>query len=367
MNQFGSAAVVWGYSEGPGNYRIWSNHYSGSWDTAEHISSTSGNANSPQVAFDANGDDFFAVWSQYQLGNNQSNYHILQRQYHYVSCLNNPACGISDPSAIGWQSMSLITPFDIGDAGEPQIAAWGNKNAVAVWTQNTAAGNRTYANVATNGTWAAAVQINPQATYSSAAPAVAVDNNGNAIALWMDWAPGRTTLMASRYGLGSWSTPTQIDDVAGNNAGDYDPPRQQVVMDSSGNAIIVWQQANANRSEYNIYARRCPAGPLSGCEAPVTIENSTGYADFPQIAFAPNGDAIAVWKQEDTATGERRIYANHYSAAGNSWNASPTLLGGADSTWNEGPQIAIDGSGRATVVWTEVESGEYNIRAVRYE
>ena len=151
----------------------------------------------------------------------------------------------------------------------------------------------------------------------------------------------------------------------GSNASDYDPPRHAVVIDANGNALIIWQQENADQTEYNIYARRCPAGNLSGCQSPVLIENSAGYADLPALALAPNGDAIAVWKQEDGSA--RRIYANHYSASGNSWDANPSLVGGADSTWNEGPQIAIDGNSNATVVWTEYEAGQYNIRANRFE
>ena len=375
MGSWGDAFVLYGYRDtnyGPANqYSVWSTRYAGGWSTPQQISSVGGNnANGPQPAFDdddATGNAIFAVWYQYQFGSSQSNYRITQRQYHGARCTAPFACGIGDPSLIGWQGRSLLDPHDIGDASEPQIAAWGIRNAVAVWTQNvTGLGNRTYANIATNGTWTTGRVIDPQGgVYATAGPVVAADPSGNAIAVWMEWAPGRTTLMASRYSTGNWSAPTQIDDVSGGNAGDWDPPRQQVVMDGSGNAIIVWQQVNANRSEYNIYARRCPAGPLSGCGSLVSLETSTGYADFPQVAVAPNGDAIAVWKQEDGSA--RRIYANHYTAATNSWNANPTRVGGANGTWSEGPQIAIDGSGRATVVWTEFENSEYNIYAVRYE
>ncbi len=265
----------------------------------------------------------------------------------------------------------MLGLHDIGDASEPQVAAWGTRNAVAVWTQNNTTGivgNEIWAQIATNGDWGAlttAVRVNTGSANAAAAPMVAVDSSGNAVAVWMEWAPGRKTLYANRYSGGSWSAPVQIDDPAGDNASHYDPPRHAVVMDANGNALIVWRQENAARTAYNIHARRCPAGALSGCEAPVTIAPGNGWPDFPQLALAPSGDAIAAWKQADGNA--ERIYANHYSASSNSWNANPSLVGGADIPSSEGPQIAIDGYGNATVVWTEYESGQYNIYANRYE
>ncbi len=368
MNRYGQAAVAWVYSTGPGNYRIWSNRFDNSaWQTEENIGAVTGNANSPQVAFDGTGDAFYTVWSQYLYGSSQYNYRIVQRAYYYGRCADGSvgAVCVPDPGTIGWQSMSMVDSHDVGDAGEPQIAAWSSRNAVAVWTQNTLAGNQIWANIVTDGTWSAPERINGSSTNGAAAPVVAADGSGNAVAVWMEWAPGRKTLYASRYALGAWSTPVQIDDPAGDNAGGYDPPRQQVVMDASGNVLVLWQQEHGNPTESSIYARRCPAGTLSGCSAPVRIEQSAGFADFPALALAPNGDAIAVWKQEDGSA--RRIYASLFSAASGTWSAAPGIVGGADSTWNEGPQIAVDGSGNATVVWTEYESGQYNIRANRYE
>ena len=367
MGDHGEALVVWGYTDGSNRYYIWSNRYDAGWTTAEWINDDlrEGNANSPQLAYDTSGLNVFTVWSQFdQL---QNDYRITQKQYYYAACAPVP-CFV-DTNDFYWRSASTVDINNIGDASEQQIAAWGTRNAVAVWTQNNVAGsvgNEIWANVATNGTWGTAVRVNTGSLYGAAAPMVAVDGSGNAFAVWFEWA-GRKTLYASRYSVNTatWSAPVQIDDPVGSNASDYDPPRHAVVIDANGNALIIWQQENADQTEYNIYARRCPAGNLSGCQSPVLIENSAGYADLPALALAPNGDAIAVWKQEDGSA--RRIYANHYSASGNSWDANPSLVGGADSTWNEGPQIAIDGNSNATVVWTEYEAGQYNIRANRFE
>lgn len=378
MGDVGQAIVLWGLANTnvlPPNYSIWSNRYGNSWDTAEQISPLgSGNANSPQLAFDTSGYNVFTLWSQYQYGSTRYNYRTTQRPYYYVPCPNPADLGcIWNPADFGWRSLSMLGLHDIGDASEPQVAAWGTRNAIAVWTQNNitgSVGDEIWAQVATNSDWGAlttAVRVNTGSLYGAAAPMVAADPSGNAVAVWFEWRPARKTLYASRYSANtqSWSAPVQMDDPAGDNASHYGPPRHAVVMDANGNALMVWQQANAGRTEYNILARRCPGGDLTRCEAPVLLENSTGYADLPALALAPNGDAIVVWKQEDG--GARRIYARHYSAVANIWSATPSLVGGADSTWNEGPQIAIDGNSNATVVWTEYQSGQYNIFANRYE
>lgn len=381
MGDQGQALVAWSYYDGS-SYSIWANRYNFgdpagnlgimSWQTEQQISLIgSGNANSPQVALDGDGFRAFTVWSQYQFGSNQSNYRGTQKQYDFVDCLYTVTTWqncVFDPNNYGWSGASLLDLTDIGDASEQQIAAWGAHNAVAVWTQNISGiGNQIWANVAGNGTWGSAQRINTGSTNGAGGPVVAVDGNGNALAVWVEFVGTRTTLFASRYSsnTSSWSAPLQIDDPNGSNASAVDPAHHVVAMDATGNAFLVWRQANADSSETNIYARRCSGGLPSSCEAPVLLEHATGYADLPALTLAPGGDAVAVWKQDDN--GARRIYANHYSAANGSWDTDSSLVGGADGTWNEGPQIAIDGSGNATVVWTEYVAGKYNIYANRYE
>jgi hypothetical protein len=366
MSQNGDPAVVWGYNDGEYHYSVWFNEDYGThgvWAQAEQVSPLGGgNASRAQLALDAGGNYLFAVWSQYLSSGVGGNYRIMQRQQQ--RCSDGSLSNCVGPT--GWSDASAIDAGDVGDASEPQVAAWGDRNAVAVWTQGITGGrNEIWASVATSGTWGAPVRINTGSTNpAGGAPVVAVDSSGNAVAAWYEFA-SPVTFYASRYSNGSWSAPVVIRDPSGGE-GAYQsggPGRIQVAMNPYGDALFVWAQSNSSYSLYNIHARRCPAGPLSGCEAPVLLETSDGTADLPQLAMDAGGNAVAVWKQQDgTAT---RVYANLYTAGSHSWNATPDLAGGA--AVSGAPQVAIDGNGNVTVVWTEYESGRYNLYANRYE
>ena len=74
------------------------------------------------------------------------------------------------------------------------------------------------------------------------------------------------------------------------------------------------------------------------------------HPDVSRVASLPNGDFWAIWKQQ-TPTFDAVVYASRYRVNSNQWDA-PELLGGV-SLGNSKPEIAVDGLGRATVVWAD--------------
>ena len=76
-----------------------------------------------------------------------------------------------------------------------------------------------------------------------------------------------------------------------------------------------------------------------------------------------------VCKQADGlgGLGPVRIHANHYTAATAAWGTTPARLGDAGFPAFDGPRIAMDKRGKATVVWTKYEAGKTNIYASRFE
>lgn len=118
----------------------------------------------------------------------------------------------------------------------------------------------------------------------------------------------------------------------------------------------------ANR--WHLHARHCLPGVLAACGAAQKIESLAGNAERPRLAGAPNGDAVVVWQQAEAGGGPRSIYAHHYSAAGASWGATPALI----EANADGAQIATDKRGRATVVWSKPDAaGKTNVYASRLE
>ena len=132
-------------------------------------------------------------------------------------------------------------------------------------------------------------------------PQIAIDSNGNALAVWYQYDGTRNNIWANRFDGSSWGSATLIET---DNAGHAYFP--QIAIDDNGNALAVWQQFDGTR--YNIWANRFD-GSSWGSATLIETDNA-GSATIPQIAIDDNGNALAVWSQYD---GTRyNIWANRF-------------------------------------------------------
>jgi hypothetical protein len=273
IDSSGNATSVWYQSDGT-RENIWSNRYTSGtgWGTAVLIETdNAGDAEYPQVAIDSSGNAT-AVWQQSDGTRNNI------RANHYTS-------------VSGWGTPVLIET-DNGDGYRPQVAIDSSGNATAVWHQYGTRSN-IWANRYTSGTgWGTAVLIETDNAGDAYRPQVAIDSSGNAAAVWYQRDGTRNNIWSNRYTSGTgWGTAVLIET---DNAGDAEYP--QVAMDSSGNAIALWQQWDGTR--YNILANRCPSGAGWGTAEIIETDN-LGDASSPQVAFDSTGNAMAVWHQSD--------------------------------------------------------------------
>jgi len=99
-------------------------------------------------------------------------------------------------------------------------------------------------------------------------------------------------------------------------------------------------------------------------QSPQLIETETGDTGIPDVAFDGAGNALAVWKQDNSTT--YRIMANRYMV-GSGWGTTDPIGSASDNVWIL-PQVAMDGAGNALVVWDQDEDdGILSIMANRYE
>ena len=163
-----------------------------------------------------------------------------------------------------------------------------------------------------------------------------------------------------------WGTALAIDGAAG----DVDDP--QIAVHTNGNAIAVWEQDNGSGGigveVEDIWVSHYDASTGRWSTA-LMIESGSGTADDPQIAMDATGNAIVVWEQLDSVSGFYGVWAIRYDAAAQVWGTS-TLIGSNNIGDAGDPQIAIDAAGRATAVWYQQRNVlgtiRQNIRAARY-
>jgi hypothetical protein len=334
----GNAAAVWFQSDGT-RWNIWANRYTAGsgWETATLIETDdTGNAAYPQVAFDRSGNAV-AVWHQFDGTRNN----VWANRYVTGS---------------GWGTAALIETDNAGDAYRPQVAFDGSGNAVAVWQQADGTRFNIVANryVAGSG-WGSATLIETDDAGSAENPQVAVDRSGNALAVWQQSDGTRYNIWANHYAMGpGWGTATLIE--TDNAADAYGP---QVAVDGSGNAAAVWYQYDGSLS--NVWANRYAAG--SGWGTPTLIErDNVDGAYSPQVAVDSSGNAVAVWERSD---GTRdNIWANRY-VAGSGWG-SATLIETDNVDDANSPHVAVDSSGNALAVWEQYDGTRSNAWANRF-
>ena len=302
------------------------------WSTPTPLETIAGEAQFPRLAADASGTAI-AVWAQ-----DDGSFSSIWASRHVVGQ--------------GWEAAKLIEA-NPGDARGPWVAMDGGGNAIVVWSQYDGTYLSLWANryVAGKG-WGTAVLIETNPADADFAR-VAMDGSGNAMALWCQSDGVAVSIWANHYVVGQgWGTATILETSPGEASETW------IAMDSTGNAMAVWRQSDG--VDLSIWANRYVAG--KGWEKPTLIEDSPGFASFPHVVLDSHGNALVVWYQGPD-NGSRNIWASRYDLT-QGWG-KPILLehnpGNA-----QGPDVAIDQQGRAMAVWRQFDGSAISIWASRY-
>jgi hypothetical protein len=293
------------------------------------------------------------------------------------------------------------TPQDLsshtGFAFNPSAALDGRGDAVVAWQRQLDA-YHTEIDASTRpvgGLWTADQTLSVGAQPQNDTPSVAMDDQGDALAVWL--ATGYGTRIGTAFApAGSPFGPEQDlganDPAAGGNNGAAYP---FVSFDGTGEALALWEPETAAVR----YAIRSPAGqwtdaqiianPSSGALAPAFAVSRQGsaealwmdgfsvyastrlpggsfgpaqrldtgnYVQGPAVAMDPQGDAIAAWGQESSGMGFVRVAFRPAGAAsfGPAMTISQTSVNGAVAV-----SVAMSPQGEATVVFVGCPPGAY--------
>jgi hypothetical protein len=220
----------------------------------------------------------------------------------------------------GYGTISLVAPHlllsryaeDVG--GSPAVfdlrAATGGPNSIAAWTAGSARTNSStahvYISLGDGGTWGAAQSLT-EVTGGIGAPAIDMDENGNAMLVW----PQSDGVFLRRYVASSntWTPPTIVKSEIGIVRGlqiDVAPDGQAIVAWSAGSGGGLWSAVgNVNSDVWSDLQRLDFDGEtaLNGRE--------------PRVAIDQLGRAIVVWRTDD------RLFANEHHADG--WRPAEPL------------------------------------------
>lgn len=207
------------------------------------------------------------------------------------------------------------------------------------------------------------IQSLENATESSGKPTLVYDTSGNVTAVWdqKDNSDINKNQYANRYDAGTktWGTAEiiGIDNLGGNVS-----TSRKVVVDSSGNVIVIWWQSNGSLK--NLWANRYASGSWGTAEIILDATNLLNMSDplpVPSVVVDGSGNVTVVWSQEDS-TGWNQ-WANKFTV-GSGWGPATKIEVGSGSVSD--PITVIDGTGNVTAIWGQKNGSRWDQWANRY-
>ena len=400
----GKAIAIWQQSDGNVT-SIWTILFDGTnWGTPEKIDGDdNGDTYYPQIAFDGDGNAIAvwkhfdgtqsSIWTKRFDGTNWRDSERFEGDYtSYASYFysSKPQIAVADDgSAIvvwsakdGYFSSIWVNRFDginwgvseiIADGynsvlygtqstslSDPQIAVADDGSAIVVWQKTsflTSSSSSIRAKHFDGTNWGTTTTV---AGDTSMSPNIASDGTGNAIAFWVKYGDDSGT-WTSRFDGTDWGTPEKIND--------YHYGFRDIILNGAGKAIAIWAQADDDlTSIWSIFFD----GTNWGTPEKIGGDFPSGSNDieFPpngvynlKIDFDDTGKGIAVWWQHDFPLSI--IWSIFFN--GTSWSIPEKISYDAYYLKDSEPQIAFDGFGNATAVWTQSDGKVASIWSNRLE
>jgi hypothetical protein len=174
---------------------------------------------------------------------------------------------------------------------------------------------------------------------------VAMDNQGNAMALWgQEDSSSIFHTYACRYTpAGGWGAALKVDESS------FSTIDQCLTVDHAGNFHVVWTQRMESFMSDIFY---CAYNPVNGWQRPQKI-GTGGNGRYPRIAADSAGNLYATWLQYDLnsqSPGDGKIYVNQ-SRAHSGWGSQTKLQQAPGDS--SPPVLAVYRPGEAMVVWSQ--------------
>lgn len=333
----GNAVVAWVQSDGTAN-SLYARHFSaasGSWSAVGVLESASEAVETSlhSLAVAVRGETAAVAWIQPE------------------GAQNNLYASIWDVGE--WWGSGVIDSGS-GAVSRPSIAIDEALNATVLWQQSDGAAESIYASRYSTATWTwSAAQLLESAAVPAGEAKLAVDANGDGIALWTQG----NDLVTRRYvrSTDSWSAAGALDSGA---TAVYAPSLS--VDELTGNALAAWVQSDG--VAHSVYASRYDAasGAWGAAElvesAAPAVANGAGSV----VTARRGGYAAVAWLQSEGSVNS--VYASHWT--GSAWSAARLLESSAAAAAQ--PAVALDAQGNASVVWQQSDGSASSIYSARY-
>lgn len=206
-------------------------------------------------------------------------------------------------------------------------------------------------------TWSPAADLSTAGGFASA-PQVSVDTSGNAIAIWQR-SVGVDVFVQSRTSHDGGATWQPVVNLSGAGGGG-----PQVSFDAAGHAIAIW---NLDTGSGNSQIQTRTSLDSGATWQPAVDLTAFGDKSFePQVSFDASGKAIAAWQRFDgsaPAPGIAIVQSRTSHDFGATWDAVVNVSAAGGSATG-GVQLVCDSAGNVMAIWSRYDGGGYSGNAI---
>lgn len=258
------------------------------------------------------------------------------------------------PDGGSWSAPATLTGAFAG-SGRPSVAVAPDGSAVATWRDN---GEIESATRGEDGRWSPVQTLSVAGELATGDPGLVVDAEGTATTAW---SQGCAVLVSSRPARSdTWTNPRavfEVPDGCGPSTADYGtiPRPVSLGVDRNGSVTVLWRTGTTTTSSIKSVKSAVRTGGARGTwSAPKLIATPAGRVASNQhearVVVDVDGRAVATWPVFDSGAEAATRPAGTDAA----WDAAVQPLPAPRLTV---PALALDGHGRASVVWSTVEDG----------
>ena len=250
----------------------------------------------------------------------------------------------------GWGAAVNLMAVSGAGVTSPRVDVDNEGNAIAAWVQVLDGFTVVRAaRYSAGGAWSAPVTVSIPGEDVTGGVAFGVDGAGNALAAWTSIDGGVPTLHASQYTelSDAWSTPTAIGSVGRS------PTAVRLALNRAGTAgFVAFRSFDGTRD----LLRVARLDPVTGAWSAPALVSVPGQDVFDlDIAVDEQGRAVAVWNRFDGAF--RTIQSARYVGG---WSMPDSRTTGADT---RDVSVDTDAAGNAVAAWTRSDGSRYSVQA----
>lgn len=206
-------------------------------------------------------------------------------------------------------------------------------------------------------TWNEPSQVSSNNAWVSSDEQLAVNDKGDGIAAWQEYnlddnSYGIWIAMFSKHN--GWGKPERIDQTTTGQVGDS----LSVSINEQGDAIVVWPVYDFSSTPFSTvwssyYDHK------RGWQKPVKIQDDdTADAGFPMVVMDKQGNAVAIWNQNNTVYDRTNVYANYYEKH-RGWTGSK-MIQSDDSVLSIADSLTINEEGTIVAMWSQLDFSDGN-------